>query len=495
MNTDSIGFARARLLLPLSDENGHDRRDRIGDGYVVWRGDEILEVGPYSDEIGRRLLAAHGRLAVLGGGEATTLDGLVQHDGVLLPGFVKAHGHDHESPIIGLVKDVPLTAWLDGAVNVFTRFLDERHDALASELGDSPHYLTYLKAKADDLWYGVTSALTHHCNFSKYHVDELVRACKDAGTRVLVAVGSQDRNYYEKVLDRPHTMAIERLDRAIEKHGSSEVGNRVSILPGPDQLFSNGPEMLRAQKAWARANGTLFHCHSAEEWNTTQWFRREYGMTEVAYAHGLGILDEHTLLAHQVHTTPEDLAILRDTGTRIVHNPLANTILGSGMPPIVEMLEAGIPVAISTDGSGSADSQNILSAARCASQYQKALHRNAEHLPAQQVLEMITVGAANMLRIPAGSLAPGKAADLVLIDLRRPNLVPTRKVNVVENLIWASDGSEARFVVAAGRVVKDDYRLTTIDIDALDRRILRLAEELDAYKERTGALKGTGANR
>lgn len=490
MTAQTIHFARARLLVPLADDRGRDAR--IEDGYVTWQGDELLEAGPYTDEIGRRLLTQHGKLTVLGGPEATTPEALLKHDAVILPGFVKAHGHDHESPIIGLVKDVPLTAWLDGAVNVFTRFLDERHDALAAELGESPHYLTYLKAKADDLWYGITTALTHHCNFSKYHVDELARACTDAGTRILIAVGSQDRNYYEKVLDLPYTRALDRLDSALAKHAGAP---RVSILPGPDQLFSNGPDMLRAQKAWARAHGTLFHCHSAEEFNTTQWFRREYGMTEVAYAHELGILDEHTILAHQVQTTPEDLAILRDTGTRIVHNPLANTILGSGMPPIVEMLEAGIPIAISTDGSGSADSQNILAAARCASQYQKALHKKAEHLPAQQVLEMITVEAARMLRVPAGQLAPGKAADLVLIDLRRPNLVPTRKVNVVENLIWASDGSEARWVVAGGRVVKDDYRLTTIDMEELDAKILRIAEELDAYKERTGAFRGTGANR
>lgn len=485
-----IGFARARLMLPLSDRRGRD--ERIEDGYVTYRADEILAVGPYDDEVGVRLLSEHGKLAVLGGGEATTTSELVCHDGVLLPGFVKAHGHDHESPIIGLVKDVPLTTWLDGAVNVLTRFLEERKEGLAERLGDSPHYLTYLKAKADDLYYGITSAMTHHCNFSKYRVDELVRASETAGTRIIIAVGSQDRNYYDKLLDIPHTVALERLDRAVERHATS---TRTTIIPGPDQLFSNGPAILTALKAWARDHGTLLHCHSSEELNTTEWFKREYGRTPVRYAHELGILDEYTVLAHQVHTTDDDLAILRDTGTRIVHNPLANTILGSGMPPVMEMLAAGIPVAISTDGSGSADSQNILAAARLASQYQKALHRRAENLPAQQVLEMITVEAARILRIDAGSLAPGRAADLVLVDLRRPNLVPTRKTNVVENLIWASDGSEVRYVVAGGKVVKDDYRLTTVDEADIADKMLRLARELDEYIATVGVLRGTGAHR
>ncbi len=485
-----IGFARARLLLPLSDELGRDTR--IEDGFVLYRDDEILEVGPYDDECGRRLLAEHGALDVLGGECAREAGGLVPHDGVLLPGFVKAHGHDHESPIIGMVKDVPLTDWLDGAVNVFTRFLEERGESLERELGDSPHYLTYLKAKLDDLSYGITSAMTHHCNFSKYRVDELVRASESAGTRIIVAVGSQDRNYYEKLLDIPHSMAIDRLDRAAEKHASL---NRAEIVPGPDQLFSNGPEMLRSLKAWAREHETLFHCHSSEEPNTTNWFVKEYGRTPVRYASELGVLDERTVLAHQVNTTPDDLTILRDSGTKVVHNPLANTILGSGMPPLMEMLDAGIDVAISTDGSGSADSQNILAAARLASQFQKALHRDAHCLPAQQALEMITIDAARMLRIDAGSLAPGKAADLVLIDLTRPNLVPTRRSNVVENLIWASDGSEVRFVVAGGRTVKDDYRMTTIDATDVSAKILRLSEELDEYKAGMDEIRGTGAHR
>ena len=94
----------------------------------------------------------------------------------MLPGFVKAHGHDHEPPIIGLVKDVPLTHWLDGVVNVFTKFLSERRDELTAELGESPQLVSYLKARVDDLYYGITSSMVHHCNFAKYYAEEIGRA-------------------------------------------------------------------------------------------------------------------------------------------------------------------------------------------------------------------------------------------------------------------------------------------------------------------------------
>jgi len=331
--------------------------------------------------------------------------------------------------------------------------------------------------------------LTHHCNFNKYHVAELVEANAKAGTKIMIAVGGQDRNYDPRILDTPEE-AVKRLDDYTAEFGDRE---RTWILPGPDQVFSNSAEMIKALKVWANAHGTLFHMHSSEEPNTTAWFYSQYLCSPVEYLNLAGALDENTILAHQVNNTPVDLAILKETETNIVHNPLANTILGSGMPPVMEMLEMGIPVAISTDGSGSADSQNMLGAARMASQYQKAFHKDANALPAQQVLEMVTVVPAKMLRLNTGSLSAGKDADLILIDLRRPNLTPTRIDNVVENLIWASDGSEVRWVIANGEVLKDDYRFVTLDEEKIKTDIRKLSELLIEYRESHQEIKATGA--
>ncbi len=485
-------FLRARFLLPLDEGIGRDRR--IEDGYVLWQGDNILETGAYDPRVGERLVAEHGgTLEVVGSGTVGVSDvaALVQRPGALLPGFIKAHGHDHEPPIIGLVKDVPLTTWLDGVVNPFTGFMVDKGDELTEMIGRSPQDVAYLKARVDDVYYGITSSMVHHCNFSKYFADNLVAAAETAGTRMIVAVGSQDRNYYEKLLDTPE-QATSRLDAYHERHGHKE---RVTIIPGPDQFFSNGPEILKALKAWARAHGTLLHCHSSEEKQTTAWFRETFGMTPVEYGKSIGILDKETVLAHQVHTTEGDLDILAETGTRIVHNPLANTILGSGMPPVVKMLKRGIPVAISTDGSGSADNQNILAAARLASQYQKARHSDAELLPAQKVLEMITVEPAGILRMNAGSLAPGKAADMVLIDTDRPNMTPTRLTNLVENLIWATDGSEAKLVIAGGELIRDGDQWFTLDVERILRDVTLLSESYDKHQAEAAPLSGTGANR
>jgi 5-methylthioadenosine/S-adenosylhomocysteine deaminase len=487
---------RARFVLPLASP---DRARRICDGYVVSRGDAILEVGAYSDEVGRRLLETWGsELAVLHTRREIPASGAIPLQGViLLPAFVKAHGHDHEQPIIGIAKDEPLTSWLDHAVNPYTGFINAKRAELTEKLGCTPQLVTYLMARVCDIHYGITTSMVHHCNFNKYHLKDIARANEAAGTTMIVAIGGQDRFYTPELLDKPED-ALGRLEAALAIQARC---SRTCFVPGPDQDFSNSRAVLAPQKAWAREHGTLFHIHSSEEPKTTRWFTEaiEPGLTPVEYFAEIGILDEATVLAHQVNCGPRDVEILAHTGAAVVHNPLANTILGSGMPPVMEMLAAGIPVAISTDGSGSADNQDIIAAARLAAQYQKARHQDATLLPSQQLLEMITVVPNQILRANQGELAPGRQADWILVDLDRPNLVPTRLDNLVENLIWAADGSEVDTVVARGRLLKHDgVVLPFLDGTtpaSVMSRVQSLSEWFVEYREAAPVLSGTGANR
>ena len=487
---------RARFLLPLA---GPDRALRIRDGYVLSEGETILEVGPYSDEVGRRLLESSGSgLRILHTRrEVASTDAIPLQDVVLLPAFVKAHGHDHEQPIIGIAKDEPLTAWLDHAVNPYTGFINARRDELTERLGCTPQLVTYLMARVCDIHYGITAALVHHCNYNKHHCDDIARANEAAGTTMIVAVGGQDRHYTPDLLDAPGD-ALARLEAALAIEARCA---RTRFVPGPDQDFSNSRAVLVPQKTWARERGRLFHIHSAEEPRTTRWFVEaiEPGLTPVQYFAEIGVLDGDTVLAHQVNCGERDVEILARSGAAVVHNPLANTILGSGMPPVIEMLAAGIPVAISTDGSGSADNQDIIAAARLAAQYQKARHQDATLLPSQQLLEMITVVPSRILRANQGELAPGRQADWILVDLARPNLVPTRLDNLVENLIWAADGSEVDTVVARGRVLKHDGAVLPF-LDgttpaSVMARVQALSEWFVEHRAAAPVLSGTGANR
>ena len=469
--------------------------NRIPDGYVLTKDEKIMEVGEYTKQKGDKIISDFGNDLFVMGSEKQgdfMVDDIVCNETCLLPGFVKAHGHDHESPIIGIAKDCPLTAWLDGAVNLFTGFLDEKREDLADRFGKSPNLVTYLKARVDDTYYGITSSMVHHCNFNKYRVADIVEANKQAHTKMIVAVGSQDRHYDDRILDIPHNLAIDRLNGYHKKFGDVE---RTWIIPGPDQLFSNGPELLKALKRWSKDHGTLIHIHSSEEPKTTAWFKETYGMTPIEYANRIGFLDTETILAHQVNNTKKDLAIIKETGAKVVHNPLANTILGSGMPPLKRMTEMGIPFVISTDGSGSADNQDILLAAKSAAQYQKALLQDASFLSSDVLLQKITVEPAEFLRLNTGSLENGKDADMVLIDLTRPNLIPSRLDNIVENLIWASDGSEVKTVVANGKILKLDYQFIVLEFETIVKEVQLLSEMLTDYMITAGKITGTGAHK
>lgn len=497
MSRQNVILCRTKFLIPLSEK---DRTQRIEDGFILTKDEEILEVGHYISAKGEEILKKYAKdLTVIGfSGKTETMkeQDIPCLNTVMLPAFVKAHGHDHEQPLIGIAKDVPLTEWLDKAVNPFTGYLNEFNDMLCEELGMSPQLVTYFMARVCDINYGITTSMVHHCNYSKYHAAEIAQANEAAGTTMIVAIGGQDRFYFEDLLDTPEE-AVGRLDTAKKIKDLK----RTTFCPGPDQLFSNSRKVLKPLKEWARKNDTLFHIHSSEEPKTTQWFINEIepGMTPVQYADSIGILDENSVLAHQVNCIPEDLEILARTKTKIVHNPLANTILGSGMPPVIEMLDAGITVAISTDGSGSADNQNIIAAARAAAQYQKAYHKNATLLKSQQLLEMITVVPSEILRMNQGELTAGRQSDFVLLDLDKPNMTPTRVDNVMENIIWAADGSEIRTVVARGRILKDEGKIkpfidgtTAEDIMA---KVQKLSELYAEHRKTAPEISGTGAHK
>jgi len=482
-------LARTRLLVPLSDALGDDTR--ITDGYILTDGSQIKEVGRYTPQRGREIVDECGNeLLILGADpkDSYSEEDIPRLNGVALPGLIKCHGHDHESPIIGISKDEPLVDWLDHTVNMFTGFMDTRRDELTERFGKSPNLIPYLKARLDDIHYGITSCLVNHTSFNKYRVDDLVAANLTAGSKMTIAVGSADQNYEPRVLETIEE-AVERMDRYQEAFGGAE---RTEIIPGPDQIFSNSAGMLSALKKWASGYGKLVHVHSSEEPETTRWFTEQYGKTPIEMAHSAGFLDSYTLLAHQCNSTDRDLEIIRDSGATVVHNPLANTIIGDGMPPIIRMMEMGIPVVISTDGAGAADNQNIINAARLAAQYQKAYHRDATLLPSLTLLKMITVDAARALRLNAGCLETGKDADFIILDLTPSNLVPTRADNVIENIIWAADGNEVQWMVANGLLLRDDYRAVRLDEKKIKQETQELSELMIEFRDSTEEIVATG---
>jgi hypothetical protein len=207
---------------------------------VLCAGNRIAEAGPYRREIGERILRnaarqsswsappAHGAKRTFPASTASSF-----------PRFVKAHGHDHESPIIESPKTGRSPCGSTGR-EPLRRLHRGATDRLTAEFGCSPNLISYRKARLDDVSYGITSALTHHCNFNKYHVGKLVQANAEAGRGSSSPSGARPELRREGSSTRRESG---RADGAL-REGVRGGGAR-RLIPGPDQFFSNGRSCSR----------------------------------------------------------------------------------------------------------------------------------------------------------------------------------------------------------------------------------------------------------
>jgi 5-methylthioadenosine/S-adenosylhomocysteine deaminase len=191
-----------------------------------------------------------------------------------------------------------------------------------------------------------------------------------------------------------------------------------------------------------------------------------------------GLLTAGTVLAHGVHLGDDDIAIIAASGATVTHCPASNQKLASGFARIPELLAAGIPVALGTDGAASANDLDVWVAMRLAA-YPLAARTAPGTVTAADVLATATTGGARALGTPdRGSLAPGQRADLVVLDPSSPSLTPT--YDACSTVAYAASRGDVRWVVAGGRVVVDDRRVVTIDVDAAVAAVREMAPRIRA---------------
>jgi 5-methylthioadenosine/S-adenosylhomocysteine deaminase len=170
-----------------------------------------------------------------------------------------------------------------------------------------------------------------------------------------------------------------------------------------------------------------------------------------------------------VWTTPEDWAILAEKGVTCVHNPVSNLKLGSGVADIPGMLAAGVNVALGTDGVSSNNSHDMFEELKLAAILHKGTHLDPMAITPAQALEMATVNGAKALGRPTGMVAAGRVADLILVDFRRPNLIPCH--DIAENLVFSARGSDVTMNMARGRVIYENGQFLTLDLERIRREV------------------------
>lgn len=206
---------------------------------------------------------------------------------------------------------------------------------------------------------------------------------------------------------------------------------------------------------------------------------REYQMRDVEYLAKNGYVGPNMVYVHAVWLTPEEIRMIADTGTKIAHCPVANAQLAYGISPVSEMLAQNAAVGLGTDGAASY-TYDMFEVMRLAGYLQKQKHLSADFLTAEQAIEMATINGARVLNMEEqlGSLEEGKKADIILVDMNRPHLLPTNRYT--PKLVYSANGGDVRTTIIDGKVVMEDHVVKTMDEAATMRDAVRCANRLVA---------------
>jgi 5-methylthioadenosine/S-adenosylhomocysteine deaminase len=343
----------------------------------------------------------------------------------VVPGMVNAHAHSNENWFRGLWDNLPLEPWM-----LFSYPVLAAPAQTAEEI-----YLRTLLGGIELLRSGATTVVDFLYD-TEEALEPVVRAYRDLGLRALVAIGMSDRAYHETVVLDERLVSrglIERLERekppswdewadvtrrAVERFHRPDEG--ISICPAPSgpQRCTDG--MLAACAALADELDLMIHIHVLETRMQAVSGRRMYGATLPEHLDSLGFLSPRVCFEHGIWLSPSDMELVRDRGVTIVHNPVSNMKLGSGIAPVPELLRHGVNVALGTDGMCSNDGNDMYAALKTAALLHKLWEVDYEEwLGAEEAWALATAGGATAAGDPAGlgSIEAGRRADLVLLDL------------------------------------------------------------------------------
>mgnify|MGYP003577163196 FL=1 len=192
--------------------------------------------------------------------------------------------------------------------------------------------------------------------------------------------------------------------------------------------------------------------------------RREHGKNGVVeFLQQFDLLGSNSIFAHSVHVSQDEIALLKQTGASVSHNPVSNMMLGDGVAPVVEMLRQGVNVALGTDGAASNHSQDLFDTMKAASLLQKVHHQDAGVIDPYAVLRMATASGAKALGLDSlsGTIEVGKRADLILVDI---DTVHNQPVNdIFSQIVHCAKAGDVKTVMVNGELLMRDRKLVQHD--------------------------------
>mgnify|MGYP000259454992 CR=1 FL=1 len=388
----------------------------------------------------------------LSGDETLDADG-----GLVIPGLVNAHTHVAMTLLRGHADDKPLDRWLREDIWPVEAALEPADIEAGAELGALEMIRSGTTAFAD----------------MYFEIDRTAAVVERAGLRARLGHGAISAGKAEAAARADVEESIEmarRLDGAAD--------GRISTAVMPHSLTTVTPDLLSLAAEGAADAGVPVHYHANETADEVDPIVEKRGRRPLLWARDLGLCRESDFLAHGVHLDGDEIDLLAETGTGVVHCPASNMKLASGMAPIQRLLDAGVTVGLGTDGAASNNDLDLFDELRDAAMLGKLAAGDASAVAAPDAVRMATAGGAEVLGIDAGRIEPGAAADLAVVDLDAPHLTPDH--DLVSHLAYAVGGSDVRHTVCDGRVLMRDREVLTLDAEAVMARAERRARDLVA---------------
>lgn len=377
--------------------------------------------------------------------DATTIDA---HNMLALPGFVDCHSHVYQTFIKGPLDDLIITDWL---VKLF-KFEDV--------LTDEDMYYATLLSCLSAMRFGTTT-INEMSGID--HLDASLQAFEDAGMRVTFGISTTDVPENDVTPIYTIDQAIDMTETVYKKcHGRNGGLMRASVAPAGLPAISE--KMAQAMKKYADERGLIYHTHLGEGKMETERVAQFYGVGGEAEAlEKIGVLDNHTLLAHSIWLSDHELDVIARSGAIPVHCPNTNMKISDGIPKIAGMLKRGIPVAMGCDGEASSATKDMIREGKAGSYLQKAITLDPTVMDAGTTFKMMTVnGAKALMYDDLGEIKEGNQADLVLVNME-DDLSLTDRDHRIGNLLYAGTGHAVDTVFIAGNLKVRNKKIQGFD--------------------------------
>lgn len=388
-------------------------------------------------------------------------DGIDATGQVAMPGLVNAHTHTPMVLMRGYSDAYPLQRWLQAVWKI-----EEQLTV------DDMYWATQL-ALAEMLRSGTTAF-----NDMYFYDDLLVEGVVDSGLRATLSLGLlASVDLFRSAVPAGAPVELERATSLMRRwHGAAN--GRMRMMLAPHAPYTCPPDYLMEIVERAHELGAGIHIHLSETRREVRESLEQHGMTPIALAERSGIFSAHTVAAHCVHATKDDIDILAERGTTwVAHNPGSNLKLGSGIAPVAKMLAAGVQLALGTDGAASNNNLDMFEEVYLAATLHKGVDENAELVAPATALEMGSVcGARALGHEGVGPLMKGNAADFILLSLDAPHLVPVN--SITSQLVYAARGADVLSLFVDGVCLMRDRVLMTIDEERAKREVRRRAQRL-----------------